>query len=889
METDSEDDGWGFFDEEPMSMEPKLGQPRTKSVEDLDLEVDLATVIRSQSTVSLTSVAESMYSSQNNKLSSVKSQLFKWRQSGSMWRQSSNILGMKTHKKHFFELCGRMIHYFDSSASSASFGTCKPKGSMELHEDTEVEIIQNDASFEALKLHGFLIRSPNSKQKPWRLSCDDIETRDQWMSWIQTSINLIERTQKPPKLPNMGFSKDHYEVVKYLYKKKSSESVRKSGIKHVAVVKRRATGAIRLERVYDKSHEAVGWRRFLTRELRYLRQICRTNSLLLERLYEVYESPSSFSLVTRPDIGDFLLFHLSKMQTFSESDVKTVMRSIIKAILLLHDNNIHHCAISPWIIRYRDLDPVSVGDIVVGGMGYAKTRSIQPMVPSFGLLGVPAFTAPEVIKTRGKFDDQAVVWSLGAMLCVLLFGYPPVSAENDGDVFRKTCSGNNWSFEAELSDKLTSSPLSPSQRKTFTNTNNESLAFTRARTNSEDDSEIRNIMISSLGNTPPMPRPHQSPNNGIPKGWMGPMEEVGEEVRPLFETQMSDLGLCLDDLENESNMEDNDDSDGDYNDYNDGYDDMGMQPPTSHESHMGHMGGYTVNHINTMDESATLNQMKPNTNMKNSASFSYNQSHGRFDKTSSLSSMRTTGEGSVLTSLNPRLSFPEPQPQLLIPPAFKNTLDSVVSLDKFASPTHKTVAPNRTLLFDTDSTIAVPPIRSFSTNTRKRRSHLSLNLSPESVTSSKPPLPSLSPLQQQQQKQHYQRGGHSNSYNTFNNRAPSLPCSREGIHLLRKMLSLDPSQRPRVSELAAHPYFNECSPKTNPLPAIPKRLTLLLKCWKRSFPLHGPKRVQDRSIISRIRKSISMQSLGSMDLHSNSISYGTLTPQELDKIRRISH
>src|ERR1700712_2292040 len=57
------------------------------------------------------------------------------------------------------------------------------------------------------------------------------------------------------------------------------------------------------------------------------------------------------------------------------------------------------------------------------------------------LRGTPYYIAPEVIK--GHYNNGADLWSVGVVMFVMLFGYPPFSADTDDGIFELILKGFN--------------------------------------------------------------------------------------------------------------------------------------------------------------------------------------------------------------------------------------------------------------------------------------------------------------------------------------------------------------------------------------------------------------------------------------------------------------
>jgi len=53
-----------------------------------------------------------------------------------------------------------------------------------------------------------------------------------------------------------------------------------------------------------------------------------------------------------------------------------------------------------------------------------------------GLIGTAYYIAPEVLNSKGKYDEKCDIWSLGVILHMLLTGIPPFNGRTEDDIFR---------------------------------------------------------------------------------------------------------------------------------------------------------------------------------------------------------------------------------------------------------------------------------------------------------------------------------------------------------------------------------------------------------------------------------------------------------------------
>lgn len=71
-------------------------------------------------------------------------------------------------------------------------------------------------------------------------------------------------------------------------------------------------------------------------------------------------------------------------------------------------------------------------------MSCSHRHSISFPSPQFhALRGTPYYIAPEVI--QGHYNEACDMWSLGVIMFVMLFGYPPFHADSDAGTKKGTC------------------------------------------------------------------------------------------------------------------------------------------------------------------------------------------------------------------------------------------------------------------------------------------------------------------------------------------------------------------------------------------------------------------------------------------------------------------
>lgn len=146
--------------------------------------------------------------------------------------------------------------------------------------------------------------------------------------------------------------------------------------------------------------------------------LVKLDSDLIIKLYDVYEDKFNLYLVTELCSGGELFDAISAKGTYSEKECAQVVRQIFEALNHLHSHDIAHCDLKPdnFLFKTSKQKILKVIDF-----GMAKRVSRRDHLTN--LVGTPYYTAPEVLDH--KYHTGADIWSIGVVMFVMLFGYPP--------------------------------------------------------------------------------------------------------------------------------------------------------------------------------------------------------------------------------------------------------------------------------------------------------------------------------------------------------------------------------------------------------------------------------------------------------------------------------
>jgi len=139
------------------------------------------------------------------------------------------------------------------------------------------------------------------------------------------------------------------------------------------------------------------------------------------KLFNVYEDKSTLFIVMEQCRGGELFQRIVDRGQYSEHDAACVIKQLLAALQYMHEeNNIVHCDLKPDNILFLDKSEHSPIKIIDFGMSKVLPR-LQYLTH---LCGTPYYTAPEIIRDK-KYNHACDIWSVGVILFVMLYGYPP--------------------------------------------------------------------------------------------------------------------------------------------------------------------------------------------------------------------------------------------------------------------------------------------------------------------------------------------------------------------------------------------------------------------------------------------------------------------------------
>jgi len=158
---------------------------------------------------------------------------------------------------------------------------------------------------------------------------------------------------------------------------------------------------------------------------------CEISILLLLRggermlqLFEVYDEPDSYCLVTELLTGGELFDRIVSKTHYSEKCARDACRIILEAVQYVHKSNVIHRDIKPENLLLRNEKDDT--DLILSDFGFSKTFYKDGCMTT--RCGTPEYVAPEIILLNHRYSSygtKADMWSVGVIAYILLCGYPP--------------------------------------------------------------------------------------------------------------------------------------------------------------------------------------------------------------------------------------------------------------------------------------------------------------------------------------------------------------------------------------------------------------------------------------------------------------------------------
>eukprot|EP01084_Bolivina_argentea_P160342 279237_1 len=145
--------------------------------------------------------------------------------------------------------------------------------------------------------------------------------------------------------------------------------------------------------------------------------------------YEVFEDIQSVYLVMGCCDGGELFDRIQSDEGFNEVQASNLFRQMVSATYYVHSRGVAHCDLKPENFLFRNKRKDSPLCLIDFGMA----KIVQWRKYYKRMNGTPYYIAPEVLD--GHYNESCDMWSLGIILFIMIFGFPPFfdSRENENN------------------------------------------------------------------------------------------------------------------------------------------------------------------------------------------------------------------------------------------------------------------------------------------------------------------------------------------------------------------------------------------------------------------------------------------------------------------------
>jgi serine/threonine protein kinase len=185
-----------------------------------------------------------------------------------------------------------------------------------------------------------------------------------------------------------------------------------------------------------KSRTDENVNRRLLREVEVLRAATGLRHRYIMAIHDFYEEAFRYILVLQYVPGGDLFDRIVGKERYSEHDARALIVELIEAVSALHSINILHRDIKPENVLMAAVDNDS--EIVLGDFGLATISSVSLNENHVGTL---QYRAPEMFTDEPHYKASDV-WSIGAVLFVLLSGTFPFDDTDESRIEDKIINGD---------------------------------------------------------------------------------------------------------------------------------------------------------------------------------------------------------------------------------------------------------------------------------------------------------------------------------------------------------------------------------------------------------------------------------------------------------------
>ena len=149
------------------------------------------------------------------------------------------------------------------------------------------------------------------------------------------------------------------------------------------------------------------------------------------KFVETYNDDQYFHIVMEASKGKDLFEKLLESGCLSEDNAADIAFKVLSSLAYCHSKGISHRDIKAENILFHKES--NEGEIKIIDFGLSKKyKNLEKMQT---ILGTPYYVAPEVLK--GSYDEKCDIWSVGALIYIMLVGEPPFNGKTNNVIFSK--------------------------------------------------------------------------------------------------------------------------------------------------------------------------------------------------------------------------------------------------------------------------------------------------------------------------------------------------------------------------------------------------------------------------------------------------------------------
>jgi len=143
------------------------------------------------------------------------------------------------------------------------------------------------------------------------------------------------------------------------------------------------------------------------------------------QLYQVFEDIQNVYMIMSCCDGGELFDRIQSDEGFNEIQASNLFRQMVSATYYVHSRGIAHCDLKPENFLFHDKKKDS--KLMLIDFGMAKIVEWRKYYKRMN--GTPYYIAPEVLD--GRYNESCDMWSLGVILFIMIFGFPPFFDQNE--------------------------------------------------------------------------------------------------------------------------------------------------------------------------------------------------------------------------------------------------------------------------------------------------------------------------------------------------------------------------------------------------------------------------------------------------------------------------